>query len=331
VKFPAGKAAKKTQTEAAAKIADLRKMYGENFEQVAETASVQFKGKPVKVRELLQLAEMNLTTEKGPVSLTQPASFSQSSDQETALRLEFEAFTEKNGRPPNAQERAQIYHALKAKPVEEQHSAVYREFLDAKREGYKGTFQQYQNEDANRKRPTTTVSVGGLNPRAQTALAAVQRSFEANPVVKRAATMSEAVDFVNSLPNNSQNPADDQALIYAFAKAMDPESVVREGEYATVQKYAQSWLSSFGFNAQRVISNSEFLTPQARQNMKATIMKRFAANKSQYDRARGHAIREANRVTEGTNGGDLIPDYSPSSAKPGNSVKIGRFDVQIGK
>jgi hypothetical protein len=34
-------------------------------------------------------------------------------------------------------------------------------------------------------------------------------------------------------------------MVYAFAKIMDPESVVREGEYETVKKYSQSLLSKW--------------------------------------------------------------------------------------
>ena len=51
-----------------------------------------------------------------------------------------------------------------------------------------------------------------------------------------------------------KNPTstNDQALIYAFAKAMDPTSSVREGEYATVQKYAQSFANQLGFDVNRL-------------------------------------------------------------------------------
>ena len=35
---------------------------------------------------------------------------------------------------------------------------------------------------------------------------------------------------------------------------MDPDSVVREGEYATVQKYSQTWGQKFGMDVNRILN-----------------------------------------------------------------------------
>lgn len=146
-------------------------------------------------------------------------------------------------------------------------------------------------------------------PATQRRIDAKVRAFDMQPVVKRAQTMAEAVTFANSLDINTKSPADDQALIYAFAKAMDPESVVREGEYATVQRYAQSWAESFGFNAARVFTNTAFLTPEARANMKATIQRRFEATRGSYENLRQNYARQINRITGTQDGADLLVDY----------------------
>lgn len=58
--------------------------------------------------------------------------------------------------------------------------------------------------------------------------------------------IQEGYLLTKSLDNKTTNPTDDQALIYSLAKTLDPGSVVREGEYATVQKYAQSWVDAYG-------------------------------------------------------------------------------------
>jgi hypothetical protein len=150
----------------------------------------------------------------------------------------------------------------------------------------------------------------GLPPRIQTQIAAKQRGWDSLPIVKTAQKMAEAVEFANSLDINTKNPADDQALIYAFAKAMDPDSVVREGEYATVQKYAQSWAQSFGFNAARIFSNTPFLTTQARANMKKTIRSKFAANRKQYDNVRRSYAQQINKLTKQGDGEDYLTDYA---------------------
>lgn len=161
----------------------------------------------------------------------------------------------------------------------------------------------------------TAKDTTGLPPRVQRQVDAQAKGFDTQPVTKRVQIMAEAVSFVSALDPNSKNPADDQALIYAFAKAMDPDSVVREGEYATVQKYAQSWLESFGFNAARVLQNREFLTPQARANLKATITARFAAAKQQYDNVRREYGRRINMLTGQVDGEDYLIDYG--AAFPG--------------
>jgi hypothetical protein len=160
---------------------------------------------------------------------------------------------------------------------------------------------------------------GTLPPSTQRRLDVKVRAFEAQPAVKKAQTMADSIGFAQSLDPNTKNPADDQALIYAFAKAMDPESVVREGEYATVQKYAQSWAQTLGFNAQRIFSNTSFLTPEARKNMKATILSRFKSAKQQYDAVRKSYSDQINKITGSDDGEGYLTDYGaafPADAPP---------------
>jgi len=179
----------------------------------------------------------------------------------------------------------------------------------------------YQQSD-DRPRITVNTGQGGYPPAQQRRIDAVIKGFDAQPVVKRTQIMAEAVSFADGMDINTKNPSDDQALIYAFAKIMDPESVVREGEYATVQKYAQSWSESFGFDVKRIFSNSPFLTPQARQNMKTTIRAKFGAAKGQYDNLRNEFGRRIERITGKVGGADELTDYGaafpqqPDAAKP---------------
>ena len=169
----------------------------------------------------------------------------------------------------------------------------------------KGTSTPVLNPDGS---PMVTSS--DLPPRVATRVDSKVRAFDANPLVKRIVTMAEGAQFVRSLDINTTNPADDQALVYAFAKAMDPDSVVREGEYATVQKYSQSWMSATGFNLARVLSNTEFLTPEARKNLRATIMQKFNSGRKQYDTLRNEYARQLNMVVGSDRGADYLTDYS---------------------
>src|SRR5262245_38177676 len=144
--------------------------------------------------------------------------------------------------------------------------------------------------------------------RVDTRIDSIRGQYNAHPVVNKFNIVADAVQFVKGLDPNTRNPADDQALIYAFAKAMDPDSVVREGEYATVQKYAQSWAQQFGFDAARIFSNTPFLTPEARANMKRTIESRAKPVGQQYRTVYNDFVKRADQVAKGA-GKDYIPDY----------------------
>mgnify|MGYP001001553301 CR=1 FL=1 len=166
--------------------------------------------------------------------------------------------------------------------------------------GETGTGQSYAEWVGNSK---------GLNSKITSQVDALAKGFDNNPITKRFSTILEGSQFVSSISNNTKNPADNQALIYAFAKAMDPDSVVREGEYATVQKYSQTWLESFGFNAARIINNQEFLTPQAIANIKATIETKFKAAQQNYNNLYNETTRKINLKTGQNDGSDYLTQY----------------------
>ena len=160
-------------------------------------------------------------------------------------------------------------------------------------------------------------SAGTRDAATQRRIDAKAKGFDAQPAVKRAVGLAEAASFAAGINPNTTNPADDQALIYNFAKSMDPDSAVREGEYATIQKYAQSLAEHFGFNAARVFSNTTFLTPEARKNLKDTILSRFEASRTQYDTIRKSY---ADRLTGmGGDEGDLT-DYGTGFPSGGGGV-----------
>lgn len=118
------------------------------------------------------------------------------------------------------------------------------------------------------------LSAGQLRNIQQTA-----RQFSQEDVVKQTQEMARNVDFVRSVGANS---TDDIGRIYAFAKSMDPNSVVRESEYATVQQYAQAQMEALGFRLRRVVDNSGFLTREAREFMAKTLATKYASGLKQY-------------------------------------------------
>lgn len=149
----------------------------------------------------------------------------------------------------------------------------------------------------------------------------IGNNFKSEPIVKTAQTMAQTMNFLNGLDPNTQNPADDQALIYAFAKAMDPDSVVREGEYATVQKYSQSLKDKFGFDIKRLFSNTPFLTPDARKALKKTVEARFEPLRQQYQGVFDEYARRINKISGKDDGAEWLTDYGVSFPAPSNAPK----------
>lgn len=133
-------------------------------------------------------------------------------------------------------------------------------------------------------------------------------SFDNEPIVKNYNVLSEAKAFVDSLSNDTQNPSDDQGLMYALAKALDPNSVVREGEYATVQKYSQSLVSAYGKSVNQAIAGTGFLSQTARNNIKETINSRYQASLNNYQNVYNEYQRRINDVKSGNL--NTLTDYS---------------------
>lgn len=91
---------------------------------------------------------------------------------------------------------------------------------------------------------TTQTTSTYLPPKIASRVDSYVKDFEAEPIVKQYNTVRSQVGaFQNYMKDTSGS--NDQAMVYAFAKIMDPESVVREGEYETVKKYSQSLLSKW--------------------------------------------------------------------------------------
>lgn len=134
--------------------------------------------------------------------------------------------------------------------------------------------------------------------------------YDSNPIVKRFVTVKQGLDFMNELGPTS---ADDMGVLYAFAKAMDPESVVREGEYATVQKYAQSWAEKFGFQAARMVDNTRFLTAEARKNMISTVKAKAKTEESAYRNFRDETTKKFKDIGEDPS--TWLVDYGTTAEK----------------
>lgn len=150
---------------------------------------------------------------------------------------------------------------------------------------------------------------GGLSTPTATAVRARVAKFSTEPVITNFSTVQEGYNFAKSLSDTTQNPADDQALIYSLAKALDPGSVVREGEYATAQKYAQSWIQAYGKGITQALAGTGFLSEDARRNIKKTIEQKYQASKRSYDNLYNQYKTGINNLTGRGDGEQFLIDY----------------------
>lgn len=134
----------------------------------------------------------------------------------------------------------------------------------------------------------------------------VMDDMDWDPVTKRLQISQEAYEFADSV-EEGENATDNQGLIYAFAKAMDPDSVVREGEYATVQKYAQVWGDKLGMNINRIMNGEEFISEDAKANIVATIKTKYDSVKSSYENLRKNKIKIINDMAWKDIGEEVLP------------------------
>lgn len=157
--------------------------------------------------------------------------------------------------------------------------------------------------------PPSDQLYSGLSPTTATAVRSRVSKYATDPTIQNFATVQDGYNFSQSLKTDTKNPADDQALIYSLAKALDPGSVVREGEYATAQKYAQSWVAAYGKGIEQALLGTGFLSIAARDNIKKTIKQKFDSQKRSYDQVNKSYKEGINSLTGRSDGEKFLTDY----------------------
>lgn len=109
----------------------------------------------------------------------------------------------------------------------------------------------------------------------------LRKEFNALPEVKDYKTISTAVQQIKALARPNASAQDDLALGFAFMRAQDPNSVVREGEFAQVAK-------SVGLDQQLQMAFARLdqgkgFTPELRAALAKTAERILVARKAAYD------------------------------------------------
>jgi hypothetical protein len=180
--------------------------------------------------------------------------------------------------------------------------------------------QDYENALNTYKAQDTAKNAAGLTPaQINSTVNSIASAFDNEPTVKSYNVAQEGYQTLKSIGTDTKSPADDIAYIYGFAKIMDPNSVVREGEYNTVQKYAQTWADNFGFTAKRIFSNTNFLSKDAKQKMLNALEAKMGSMTKQYQNVYSEYQRQIQDAYSGS--ARNITDYSKAFGTESTSLK----------
>lgn len=144
-----------------------------------------------------------------------------------------------------------------------------------------------------------------LDYRTANAVISQGNNFGTSDVVKKYNNIVAASNLIRGVDPNTTNPAEHQAVVYNFAKALDPDSVVREGEYATVKKYSQSLLNKYGGEIKQAIAGKGFLSSGAIQAIQDATDNRIKAYEPQYKNLRNETKNRINSIA-GKDVADLV-------------------------
>jgi hypothetical protein len=156
----------------------------------------------------------------------------------------------------------------------------------------------------------------------RTANAVISQSdkFGSSDIVKKFNGLLDARNAIAGIPATTQNPADHQAIVYHFAKALDPESVVREGEYETIKKYAQPVFSRYKGELKNAVSGSGFLSAEAISNIKQTIENRYSSTLPQYTNLQNSTASKINQIAGKDVAGLVLTDFTGGYAQDDSAL-----------
>lgn len=219
------------------------------------------------------------------------------------------------------------YDTLFEKPAEEKRSPSYQEYLDAKGEGYVGSFSQYQKEDANRK--ARAAGTSGLTDYQTISLRnQIEDNLRQNPAVK---SYTEMVNFgvpvvLERFNSGQADSVSDMILMRSLAKVTDPTTGVREEEYRTFEN-AIGAIGKIMTLPKNWIGKGR-LTETGRADMIREIQDRFNLRAKDYEKQYGYYKNQAERY-----GLTVPPSYqmpNENQQQEINQLKsLGYSDAQI--
>jgi len=165
------------------------------------------------------------------------------------------------------------------------------------------------NKNPDLKQEYIKYQASNLSPATKTRVDKYVLDFENQPEVKDYSIIKSQLEWAREYAKESGSNTDDQALIYTFAKVMDPGSVVRESEYGTVQEYSQDLLGRYAGKISRIYSTDWFLTQDAKDKMLKTLETKLKASERVMKNIRNATAKQLNQITGKDNGADYLKDF----------------------
>lgn len=180
-----------------------------------------------------------------------------------------------------------------------------QEYTFSVKQGFKGSFLDYKKAISAAGRASG--SDGGLTPaQINTTVNGIASAYDNEQTVRDYNTIRRNVDVFDNLGNTA---TDDIQRVYTFAKVADPNSAVKEGEYASIEKYAQAVMQRAGLRVSRVFNPTGILTQEARTAMSQTLNTSLSAS----ERAKSQVQAEYQRQIDDAYSGKprTITQYTP--------------------
>ena len=188
--------------------------------------------------------------------------------------------------------------------------ASAQEYNFAFAHGYTGTYNDYQNEDANRKALVARAAVNGLPYQVTTQIDKLSSGFDSSPIVKNYNEVQNKKLSVDSIINSGIKGPGDLAIVYEFMKALDSTSVVRETEYATAAKSGNIFAGAYARFNGYLKEGGGFLPEQVKKDFQSIINQKLDVATKQYTNLRNETARKINIKTGASDGGEYLTDYA---------------------
>lgn len=211
-------------------------------------------------------------------------------------------------------------------------AAAIQEYMFAKKNGYTGSFSDYQNEDANRKIAVASAgvskTVGSLPSHISTQVDKLSSSFDSSPIVKNYNEVQNKKFSVDAILESGVKGPADLALVFEFMKALDPTSVVRESEYETAARSGNIFAGQYARFNGYLSEGGGFLPDKVREDFQELINRKFDIATSQYENLRKETARKINMKTGMDDGVGYLTDYASAFAREDKGATFSAKDMQ---